>query len=83
VTDTAATTTRAGYYVLEHGASRASLKVSTNNLPSNRSDHSSASSKGQLWLIGGESAHGYQHDVWRSNDGVDWRLGQHGTFSFR
>lgn len=82
VRDTAATLSRPGYYALKHGDAVASLALNAAHF-SGRYSYKVVIFKNQLWLIGGSDtlAH-YKNDVWRSADGVDWRLGLHHTFRF-
>ena len=90
VEDTAFTLNQAAYYVLQYGANQASLEVSTEERLTNdnntdfypRDSHHVVVHNNRLWLIGGYDG-AQKNDVWRSEDGVNWRLGFHHVFQFQ
>ena len=48
-----------------------------------REKHGFVSYNNRLWVIGGHIGAAHKNDVWRSEDGVNWRLGFHDVFQFR
>ena len=46
--------------------------------------HASAVFNNKLWVFGGQDATGFKHDVWSSEDGIQWtKEKEHATFSER
>ena len=37
----------------------------------------------KLWVIGGRNNEHFDNEVWRSEDGANWRLGFHDVFEFQ
>lgn len=72
VTDTAATQSRIGYYVLKRGAAQASVQVTTEHF-AGRYGLQVLAFANQLWVIGGHDGDTTaMSDVWASSDGVSW-----------
>ena len=72
VEDTAFTLNQSAYYVLQHGASQASLEVSTERFVE-RSSHQVVAHNNRLWVIGGNTDGARKNDVWWSvDDGKTW-----------
>jgi hypothetical protein len=47
-----------------------------------RANHNVITYKNRLYLIGGNSINGAKNDIWSSTDGMEWRKGFSGTFTF-
>ncbi len=84
VTETAATLTRPGYYVLKNGGQQAAVAVNATQF-SDRYNHRAVEFNDRLWVVAGSTPGGdTTDDVWSSVDGTTWvRQVEHAGFPAR